>query len=235
MWKKVAVLLGALTQFVSRPPAFLYSKSKYTQGHMTLFRSVLNKRRKADFTVGNIYIFLPIFRRLGVSSSGCYIQWWGWCILLTMFYCSGIYHQLFYSCFNSFDDLYSWSYQLPTAVLLNYTTPAGFKISGNTHPPPPSRSNRLKVGTLASGSPRVLWLKISQNPLIGWVLYVNFSQIFVSDQLFIVKARWPTELSLRWTRCFSGEHSDRWVVNTLVLFGLLTTASILKHTFFKYY
>ena len=61
MWKKVAVLLDALTQFVSRPPAFLYSKSKYTQGHMTLFRSVLNKRSKADFAVGNIYIFYQYF------------------------------------------------------------------------------------------------------------------------------------------------------------------------------
>ena len=28
---------------------------------MTLFRSVLNKRRKADFTVGNIYIFYQYF------------------------------------------------------------------------------------------------------------------------------------------------------------------------------
>ena len=59
--KKVAVLLDAFTQFVSCPPAFLSSKSKYTQGHMTLFRSVLNKRRKADFTVGNIYIFYQYF------------------------------------------------------------------------------------------------------------------------------------------------------------------------------
>ena len=57
----MAVLLGALTQFVSRPPAFLYFKSKYTQGHMTLLRSVLNKRSKADFTVGNIYIFYQYF------------------------------------------------------------------------------------------------------------------------------------------------------------------------------
>ena len=153
-----------------------------------------------------------------------------------MFYCSGIYHQLFYSCFNSLDDLYL-SFQLPTAVLLNYTTLTGYKNSGNTHPSLPSGSNRLKIGMLASGTPRVLWLKISQNPLIliAWVLYVNFSQMFVPDQLFIVKARWPIELSFRWTRCFSGEHSDRWVVNTLLLFGLLTTASILKHTFFKYY
>ena len=28
---------------------------------MTLFRYVLNKRRKADFTIGNIYIFSQYF------------------------------------------------------------------------------------------------------------------------------------------------------------------------------
>ena len=40
-------------------------------------KMVLNRRSKADFTVGNIYIFYQYFGRHGLPSSGSYIQCWG--------------------------------------------------------------------------------------------------------------------------------------------------------------
>ena len=72
---------------------------------MTLFRSVLNKRRKADFTLGDIYIFTNIskvrrffFRVLHTVMGLVYS--------FDNVLCSGIYHQLSYSFFNSLDGLY---------------------------------------------------------------------------------------------------------------------------------
>ena len=64
---------------------------------MTLFRSVLNKRRKADFTVGNIYIFYQYFEGSAFLLQGVTVMGlvYSFDNVLLFYYLSSAFLQLF--------------------------------------------------------------------------------------------------------------------------------------------
>ena len=85
-------------------------------------------------------------------------------------------------------------------------------------------------------------LRLTHSQMVVWLFWLDCRICWLDDGCMsislrysyqincFVKARWSTELSVQWMCWFSGEHSDSWVVNILLRFGLLTTVSILKHT-----